>query len=191
LPPETVGGYQLFILSANLFLLMIITVTGTPGTGKTSVSEQLDMPAVHTTAFIEDNSIGERVDGEFEVDTDELADALEEEVANYDNVVVEGHLSHHLKSDICIVLRCRPDVLKQRLSQREYSEQKVRDNLESEILDTVLSEAVSNQKTVVEIDTTDSSVEETVNKIEKRIEKCESDYGEIDWTPYLDVLLDE
>jgi len=166
---------------------VIITVTGTPGTGKTTVSEALDLPVIHLTEFVKERGLGEQKD-EFEVDIDSMVQALDEETEEYDGVVIEGHLAHYYQSDICFVLRCNPEVLDERLEERDYSESKVRENLESEALDIVLAQAVEHQETVVEIDTTDMSTEEVVEEIEGKIEEwpdVETDYGEADWSDWL------
>ncbi|MDR3291716.1 MAG: adenylate kinase family protein [Methanobrevibacter sp.] len=49
--------------------------------------------------------------------------------------IVDGHLSHLCsRCDKIIVLRVNPDILKKRLSKRNYSTIKINDNLESEAL---------------------------------------------------------
>lgn len=166
---------------------MIITVTGTPGTGKTTISEALDLPVIHLTKFVKQKGLGEQRE-EFEVDIPAMKEALEDEVEEYEEVVIEGHLAHYSPSDLCFVLRCDPEVLDDRLEERNYSESKVRENLESEALDIVLAKAVEHQETVIEIDTTDFDVDEVVKKIERKIEEwpdLEADYGEVDWSDWL------
>lgn len=166
---------------------MIITVTGTPGTGKTTISEALDLQIVGLTKFVKQKGLGEQRE-EFEVDIPAMKEALEDEVEEYEDVVIEGHLAHYFPSDICFVLRCDPEVLDDRLEERNYSESKVRENLESEALDIVLAKAVEHQETVIEIDTTDFDVDEVVKKIERKIEEwpdLEADYGEVDWSDWL------
>lgn len=166
---------------------MKITITGTPGTGKTTVSDTLDIPVIHLTEFVKEKGLGEQRD-EFEVDIDAMVQALDEEVEEYDDVVIEGHLAHYFPSDICVVLRCDPGVLDERLEERDYSESKIRENLESEALDIVLAQALQNQETVIEIDTTDVSKEGVVKKIEGKIKEwpdVETDYGKVDWSTWL------
>ncbi|WEL23248.1 adenylate kinase family protein [Candidatus Nanohalovita haloferacivicina] len=166
---------------------MKITITGTPGTGKTTVSDNLDIPVIHLTEFVKEKGLGEQKE-EFEVDIPAMVEALEEETDDYEDVVIEGHLAHYYPSDLCIVLRCDPEVLDERLEEREYSEAKVRENLESEALDIVLAQAIENQETVIEIDTTNLSREEVIEKMEEKIEKwpeVESDYGKVDWSEWL------
>ena len=166
---------------------MIITVTGTPGTGKTTISEALNLEIVGLTEFVKEKGLGKQKE-EFEVNIPAMKEALEEEVEEYEDVVIEGHLAHYFPSDLCFVLRCEPEVLDERLGERNYSESKVRENLESEALDIVLAQAAEHQETVIEIDTTDPDVDEIVNEIERKIEQwpdLEADYGEVDWSDWL------
>lgn len=166
---------------------MIITLTGTPGTGKTTVAERLTdegFEIVGLTQFLEEKNIGEIQEGEREVPVEEMVKKVQREEFEEDTVI-EGHLSHHIPSDVCVVLRCRPDILEERLSERDYSDEKVRENVEAETLDVILSEAIQEQETVIEIDTTGKSVEETVEKIIKKVERGEEEYGEVDWTTYI------
>lgn len=164
---------------------MIIALTGTPGTGKTSIAEELDgFNTLDLTSFVKERELGEQQD-EFEVDIDAMIEALEEVIDPEEDTVIDGHLSHHFPADFCIVLRCNPEELRERLSERDYSEEKIEENVESEILDVLLGEAVSNQKNIIEIDTTDRTAEDVAKEIKNRIKEKDTGYGEIDWTEYL------
>lgn len=165
--------------------LMIIALTGTPGTGKTSIAKQLDnYKTIDLTKFVKQRELGEKQD-EFEVDIDTMVDALEDEVNPEENTLIDGHLSHHFPADFCVVLRCKPEELRKRLSQRDYPEEKIDENIESEILDVVLSEAANSQDNIIEVDTTDRKAEDIAKEIENRIKEKNTGYGEIDWTEYL------
>jgi adenylate kinase len=166
---------------------VIITLTGTPGTGKTTVSEKLGdqgFEILDLTEFLDEEDIGEEVNGEREVRIEEMVEKLNQKDFSQDTVI-EGHLAHHFPSDICIVLRCRPDLLEGRLLGRDYFDRKVEENVEAEKLDIVLTEAVQNQETVIEIDTSDKSVQDTVEEIVEKVEEGESDYGNVDWSKYI------
>lgn len=168
-------------------LTVIITVTGTPGTGKTTVAENLGRETVHLTQYVKDKDLGQQKE-EFEVDIDEMTASVQNELRDIDEdekVVVEGHLSHHVPSDLCIVLRTHPDELESRLKDRNYSEEKIRENLEAEALDIVLTEAVSLQENILEVDTTNRRPEETVEIVKKSVEKRETGYGAVDWSEWL------
>jgi len=176
------GLYNLLLVH-NLFLTVKIAVTGTPGTGKTTVSnlfEEQGRKVLHLTEYVKEKGLGEQSD-EFEVDVPQMKKALDDE----DFEVVEGHLSHHVSVDVCIVLRTRPDVLRERLDNREYSKEKIEENVESEVLDVILSEAVGLQEIVIEVDTTEKDAEEVFEEIKEKIDVGESDYGNFDWTEYL------
>lgn len=163
---------------------MNVAITGTPGTGKTTVSRKFEderYEVIHLTEYVKEKGLGEYGEKEFEVDVPEMVEALKNE--GFD--VVEGHLAHHVPVDVCVVLRTRPDRLRERLNERDYSEKKVEENVQSEILDIVLSEAVENQETVVEVDTTGKTGEKVFEEVKKKIEEGGSDYGNFDWTEYL------
>ncbi|MEK6835070.1 MAG: adenylate kinase family protein [Nanoarchaeota archaeon] len=73
------------------------------------------------------------------------------------NLVLDSHLSHYLPSkyvDLCYVTKCDLKVLKKRLEKRKYSKEKIRENLDAEILDVCLMEALKNKHKVKIIDTT-------------------------------------
>ena len=164
---------------------MIIALTGTPGTGKTSVAKHFGgFNVIDLTRFVKDQELGEQ-NTEFEVDIPEMVEALEDEIDPDENTILEGHLAHHFPADFCVVLRCNPEELRERLSERDYSEEKVEENVESEILDLILSEAVENQRNIIEVDTTGRKAEEVAEEIRKRVENKETGYGEIDWTKYI------
>ncbi len=170
---------------------MTTAVTGTPGVGKTTVSKILEkrgFEVLDLNEFIEDKDLLGNKDIErntFEVDTVKLEKLFESE--GLDVNVVEGHLSHYLNVDKTIVLRCAPDELKNRLYQKGWSESKIMENLEAEMLDTILIQAIDINEDVYEIDTTSKAPKKIADEIEcilqdkiKDIEKYRP--GSIDWT---------
>ena len=166
----------------------LIAMTGTPGTGKTSAAERLRQrgyEVIDLNAFIAENGLlGEE---DTERDTREVdIDSMRTVFSRRDKLsaIVEGHLSHFLGCDIVVVFRCHPDVLAGRLRARGYSESKVRENVQAEILDVILCEADGSKARVFEIDTTDLTPEETADKMEDVI-KGKGDHqvpGSTDWS---------
>jgi|APHM01.1.fsa_nt_gi Predicted nucleotide kinase (related to CMP and AMP kinases) len=157
-------------------------ITGTPGTGKTSVAKELEnrgYSADHLNRVLDQQGIGEPGD-ERKVEVKEMRRELET-----DADVLEGHLAHFLPADVCVVLRCDPDVLRTRLSVREYPDSKIRENLIAEAIDTVLQQAVETQETVVEINTTELSISEVADVVEQSFGDRESNYGDIDFSGFL------
>ncbi|MFP4218455.1 MAG: adenylate kinase family protein [Salinarchaeum sp.] len=145
---------------------MRVAVTGTPGTGKTTAVECLeddaslgvDLPVVHLNEVLETEGFHTGRDP----DRDSLVadiDAITEYLADYDDLLVESHLAHHLPVDRVVVLRCHPEVLSKRLRERGESPMTAEENAESEALDVILSEAVKEHgaSNVYEIETTDRS----------------------------------
>lgn len=155
---------------------MRIGITGTPGTGKTTVAKTLDKNVISIKEFAKENGLGEHKDI-FEVDIEAVNDQLPK------NCWIEGHLAHKMDLDYCIVLRTRPDLLKERLNGRDYSEEKVSENVDAEKMDLILSEAFENSK-VYEIDTTHKSVEEVVDEIEEAVKEKKERYAICDWSSF-------
>ncbi|MFB6166721.1 MAG: adenylate kinase family protein [Candidatus Nanohaloarchaea archaeon] len=170
---------------------MIVAVTGTPGTGKTSVAEEL--AELLSCEYVDVNSCSERSDVEVErdeergaeaVDVDSLVDALEDEVE--DDAVLDGHLSHHFPADLTVVLRCEPGELRARLEEKGWSEEKIEENVEAEVLDLILQEAVSERERVAEIDTTGKEPREVAKRVKRLVDMGEVPDenlpGQVDWT---------
>ncbi len=163
---------------------MIIGITGTPGTGKTTVSSYIDIETVDLKQYAEENNIGSlNSQKELEVDIQELRQNPPQQ--GDDDLVVEGHLAHFIDLDYCVVLRCRPDVLRQRLQERDYSKQKIDENVESEALDIILSQAVRNQGKVFEVDTTDKDEKEVVEEVKQGVQEETVSYGDVDWSEFI------
>ncbi|HOI18686.1 MAG TPA: adenylate kinase family protein [Candidatus Woesearchaeota archaeon] len=156
---------------------MIIAITGTPGTGKTRVSEILSKKmkanVINVSDFVKKRRLYEQYDRKLRtyiVDEKKLSRTLEKhikEVFKDGNVIVDGHLSHYLRKgfvDVCIVLRCSITELNRRLLKRRYVKAKITDNLESEIFDICEEEARESQKLVITIDTSNKSASVTANE---------------------------
>ncbi len=127
---------------------MKILLTGTPGTGKSTVARLLSGMAGFASISI--NAVAKKgglVKKGGEVDLKKLEGALKAEIKRKSkaknskletrNLVVDGHLGCEIKLplDIAFVLRCEPEKLKARLEKRNYKKKKMDDNLLSEALD--------------------------------------------------------
>ena len=115
----------------------IIFISGTPCTGKTTVSEllsdRLDYDLVKINDLAIENNLVLGIDddkGYKIIDIDALNDLLSDIISQSENLIVEGHLSHLCSgADKMIILRCHPDILKNRLILRDYSVSKINENL--------------------------------------------------------------
>lgn len=170
---------------------MTCGITGTPGTGKSAVSEVLrsrGYQVIRQNDTMEPYLTGTDEDRDARiVDTDAWADEY-----TLTAPFIEGHLVHLLDCDHIVVLRCRPDLLKARLAGRGYSAEKIRENCEAEAMDLILSEAydVQGEERLLEIDTTDRSPEACADLIEGFIQgTVPPSCGSIDWSAMLGDLL--
>ena len=189
----------------------VIFISGTPCTGKTTVAIELNdylsdngfnskLIKINDFAIENDLVLGEDPDKFYKViDIDKLNDCLNREINNFsdnseDNqeknqneiaiLIVEGHLSHLCEgADKMIVLRLNPSILEERLKERNYSESKIEENLESEALAVCSAEAyeIYGEK-AHEIDVSDKSIEETRDLILEIVAgNLESPLGSIDF----------
>ncbi len=145
---------------------MIISVTGTPGTGKTKVSKDLAERLGYSYVDVNEVARSEEVNAEedykrgaLSVDIKSLVKKLKAVVD--DDSVLDGHLSHYFPADIVVVLRCNPSELGKRLKKRGWARDKIEENLEAEALDAILQQAVAENEDVVELDTSSRTAEET------------------------------
>ena len=141
-------------------------LTGTPGTGKTSISKLLDRDIVHLSDYYESSSNEKTDEGEWLIELDLLDDNIRDLSRN--EGVFEGHTAHFLSDiDQVIILRCDPFVLKERLDERDYSKEKIKENLEAEALNIIYMEALDNidKEKIFQFDTTNKSAEESAKII--------------------------
>ena len=160
---------------------MIIALTGTPCTGKSTVGHFLEhtFTIIDLNTLIKTESLHMGLDEQRNsliADLKAVQDRVDELVTDKTaTVIIEGHLSHLLEgTDAVIVLRTRPEVLAQRLTARGYSSNKVRENMEAEALDVILIEAVEQNEKVYEVETTMARPEDICLEIQSIIGKLKA-----------------
>jgi adenylate kinase len=132
---------------------VLIAITGTPGTGKTAVAGVLRKRgyAIESLAELAKGmGASRKMKGEAVIDTQAMVRKLR---GRRRRLIVEGHLSHWLGPELCMVLRGSPKTLRWRLAGRGYSKGKVQENVEAEAIDSILVESLENCDDVREIDT--------------------------------------
>lgn len=167
----------------------VIAITGSPGTGKSTLASRLKdkgLKVITLEELAESVDAVSQYDGMREVDTSKLVQWKWE--GNHP-CVIDGHLSHHCSVNAVIVLRCHPLELRRRLENREgYGREKIESNVEWELLSGVWSDliALHPRARVIEFDTTEHEVpidlalnfileKETSHSVEKSISDS------IDW----------
>ncbi len=170
-----------------------IVVSGTPGTGKTSVSKllakRLDGIHLELSRIVEDEGLwlgrDEERGGTLVVDAEKLADYLRARISGSEDIfIVDTHYGELVPPELVdhvFVLRLEPCTLWKRLEARGWPSSKVRENVEAEILGVCSIEArsVFGEK-VCDIDTTGKDAKSVVEEILSILEGLE-ECGVLDW----------
>lgn len=165
---------------------VLVAITGTPGTGKSSASDVLGKRGY---VVVDLDEVARRegliVGRDEKRGTDEVdVDALRERLRIPAKVAfIKSHYSHWMDVNLAVVLRCRPSVLRTRLEARGWSSEKVRENVESEAIDVILQEAVARLPFVFEVDTTNTTPSQTAETILAILQGKTNGHepGSVDW----------
>ncbi len=169
----------------------VILISGTPGTGKTSiakyVAEKLNLEYIHIgdeEEYVCGNESGVKI-----IDVDKMIKWIDKKrEGSNKQLIIDSHLSHYYpasKTELCIITRCDPYELKKRLQKRGYNEEKIKTNLEAEAIDLILQEAIEEGHKIYEINTTNRSAEDCGEEAIKAIKEKKEKYGKIDFTYFL------
>jgi adenylate kinase len=181
----------------------VILITGTPCVGKTSVARLLSSKLQAFYVNLTDLALKEKlIQGKDKlrnsiiVDEGRMKRRLKELVTESDkeNVVVDGHYAVNVVPanlvSLVFVLRRDPVELRELMERSGFSENKLHENLASEILDVCLVDALNvvGQRKVCEVNTTGKSVEDIVQEIlllRDNPNNCQ--VGTVDWLGKLEA----
>jgi adenylate kinase len=179
----------------------VIIVTGTPCVGKTTTSKllatKLNAEYINLTDFAKTFSL---IMGKDEkrntlvIDEENMRNKLSKTIAasSSANIIIDGHYASAVAPTQNIVqvfvLRRNPVELKQFMEKSGYTGSKMWENLQAEIIDVSLGEAVETHAgRVCELDVTGKAVEQVVGEILDVLEKRKSCLvGTIDWMGMLE-----
>lgn len=164
-----------------------ILITGTPGTGKSTLSkavgEKSGLKWISIGDFAKEKGFLGDYDEELEcheLEEDPLLDELED-LIGAGGVIVDHHVTDFFPEryfDIVFVLRTDNAHLHDRLKARDYNEKKLQNNLECEIFQTILDEAKSSydENIVHELPSNEESdIESNLQRILAWIDQWKSD----------------
>ncbi|MGC2307941.1 MAG: AAA family ATPase [Nitrososphaeraceae archaeon] len=168
-----------------------LVITGNPGVGKHTTAFELkkildlmlidinDL-AVQHHAFLQTPNL--------EIDSRKIANIIESKLGESQRTVIVGHLAPYVLKkewiDLTIVLRRSPYAILSTLESRNYSVEKIRENVASEILGVILYDSVQcfGKEKIAELDTTQTTSTEICEKIISLIKgNTGRKIGVVDW----------
>jgi adenylate kinase len=178
-------------LDGNISDSFRLVITGNPGVGKHTTAFELkkildlvlidinDL-AVQHHAFLQTPNL--------EIDSRKIANIIESKLGESQRTVIVGHLAPYVLKkewiDLTIVLRRSPYAILSTLESRNYSVEKIRENVASEILGVILYDSVQcfGKEKIAELDTTQTTSTEICEEIISLIKgKTSRKIGDVDW----------
>jgi adenylate kinase len=186
----------------------VILITGTPSVGKTTVAKalasKLSAEYINLTDFAKANDLILEEDPKRDtlvIDEEGMRERLGETIdaSSNANIIIDGHYASAVTPvqnvPLVFVLRRNPKELKVFMEKRGYIGIKMVENLQAEIIDVCLEEAVeAHAGRVCELDVTGKTTEEVIDDITNVLNKRKTCMvGTVDWMGTLEAegVLDE
>ncbi|MCX6802762.1 MAG: AAA family ATPase [Candidatus Diapherotrites archaeon] len=161
---------------------MKLLLTGSPGTGKTTIAKRLAKKlgcfVVNERDLALEKGIGkwDHADSELVIPLGALKKAASAELKKHKNIILEGHILCEVKLpvDAVILLRTHPELLEARLGGRGYAAEKVQDNVFCEGIDYCKKHALRNygSKRIIEV-RNEKGIKETLSNILEELRRRE------------------
>ncbi|MHA1229876.1 MAG: adenylate kinase family protein [Candidatus Helarchaeota archaeon] len=173
-----------------------IIISGTPGTGKSSISKKLGESLGLKVINIGDLAIKENfiISKDDKRDTliikeKKLISRLKKIIKNSETpLILECHFADIIPSEfveLVIILRTHPLILEKRLEKKGYKKRKINENVAAEILGVCTANALNkyDRDIIFEVDTSNLDIIQSVQTILKIIKSRPREYkvGHINW----------
>ncbi|CAG8472623.1 9917_t:CDS:2 [Diversispora eburnea] len=149
-----------------------ILITGTPGTGKTTlcelVAETTGLIHIDVGKLVKEKGLHQGFDQEYQsyiIDDDKIIDELEDKLLKGGNIV-DFHSCEIFPErwfDLVLVLRTNNTILYDRLETRGYIQKKITENIECEIFQEILEEAKESYSSEIVIELQSNSLQDMEN----------------------------
>ncbi|KAH8155253.1 uncharacterized protein LAJ45_00262 [Morchella importuna] len=153
-----------------------IIVTGTPGVGKSShcelIAQTTGLKHLSINQVVKDKGCYDGYDDELKtwiVDDDKLLDEIEEDVMK-GGYIIDWHVCDVFPKswiDLVVVLRADSTILYDRLKSRNYPEEKLQENLDAEIMQVILEEALESYDEEIVVELQSDNTEEIDSNVER------------------------
>ena len=167
---------------------MSLVITGNPGVGKHTVGKKIaeifDLHLLDLNKLSLESGIYEQKEETRDVDISKLKEIIKDQLTK--KTIVVGHLAPYVLTKtqvkVAVILRKSPYKLYSVYKKRSYSERKIKENLESEILGVIAHDTIKKlgKTKTVQIDTTEKSIQTIVTKI-KSIIVGKKNNDMVDW----------
>lgn len=166
---------------------MSIGITGNPGVGKHTIAKEiakkLDLSILDINTIAKETGLFEKNNETNDVDAIRLGSFLKQNIS--EDCLVVGHLAPYVleKNQVTkmIVLRRNPYDLIQVYKEREYSEEKIRENAGSEVLGIIAHDTITKfQEKTRHIDTSNKTIQEVTEKAISQISESNGS-DVVDW----------
>ncbi|MCD6247200.1 MAG: AAA family ATPase [Candidatus Diapherotrites archaeon] len=159
---------------------MKLLITGSPGTGKTTIAKQLAKrlrcKMINEADFALQKGIAkwDHSNAELEIPLRKLKQELSKVLGKNNNIIIEGHTLCEIKLDVdaVVLLRVHPEILQERLERKGYNDMKIMDNVFCEGIDYCKKHVFRRYKKnkIIEVKN-EKGIRETLNTIIKELKE--------------------
>ena len=166
---------------------MSIVITGNPGVGKHTITQEvadkIKLSVLDINSIAKDSGLFEKNGETNDVDIKELKKILEQKIS--ENHIFVGHLAPYVLTKnqvkVIIILRRSPYDLVSVYKNREYSDNKIKENAGSEILGVIAHDAINRfQEKTFQINVTGKTIPEVVERVMNIISENKGS-DQVDW----------